>query len=192
MCGKQVFYKNIPNFLSVLRMLLVLPFLIVIYDTFIYECSKNWILLLTFFTILFTDIADGYLARKLKCTSNIGAKLDIISDALYIVFSLIIFVYFNIVPIWFIFVTIFKLLEFIVTSRLIRNKQKSEHIIYFDKIGKISICMVMLLPGIFAFRCIIVDYKIVMSTIIYIITIMLLISFFDRIINAIKYSKVKY
>jgi phosphatidylglycerophosphate synthase len=92
MCGKRIFYKNIPNFLSVLRMLLVLPYLIVIYDIFIYECTKNWILLLTFFAILFTDVADGYLARKLKCTSNIGAKLDIISDTLYIIIFLIIFV----------------------------------------------------------------------------------------------------
>jgi phosphatidylglycerophosphate synthase len=172
-------------------MLLVFPFLIEIYDILIYEYTKNWILLLTFFAILFTDVADGYLARKLKCTSKIGAKLDIVSDTLYIIFSLIIFIYFNIVPIWFIFVMIFKLLEFIVTSKLIRNKQKSEHIIYFDKIGKISICIVMLMPGIFAFRCIIADYKIVINSIIYIITFMLLISFADRIITVMKFTKTK-
>jgi CDP-diacylglycerol--glycerol-3-phosphate 3-phosphatidyltransferase len=184
-----MFHKNIPNFLSVLRMLLVIPFITVIYDIFVYECNKNWILLLTFFAILFTDVADGYFARKLKCTSKTGAKLDIISDTLYTILSLIVFAYFKVVPIWFIFVMIFKLLEFIITSKLIKNKQKYDHIIFFDKMGKISVCIVMLLPGIFAFRCIIIDYKIVMNISIYIITIMLLMSFTDRMINIIKWTK---
>jgi CDP-diacylglycerol--glycerol-3-phosphate 3-phosphatidyltransferase len=146
--------------------------------------------MITFITIIASDVADGFLARKLKCTSNTGAKLDVISDTLYTILSLTVFAYFKIIPIWFIFIMLLKLVELIITSKLIRNKQKSESIIFFDRIGKISVSVVMLLPGIFVFRCIIVDYKIVMNIIIYIITVMLIISFINRILNTIRYIKI--
>ncbi|GHU30688.1 CDP-alcohol phosphatidyltransferase [Spirochaetia bacterium] len=147
-------------------------------------------MLLVFAVILISDVADGYLARKLKCTSNIGAKLDIIADTLYTISSLMTFAYFNIIPVWFIFIMVLKLVEFIITSKIIKNKQKSKNIIFFDKIGKISVSIVMLLPGIFAFRCIIIDYRTVMNIIIYIITVALIISFVNRTMNIIKNIKI--
>ncbi|MDR2485075.1 MAG: CDP-alcohol phosphatidyltransferase family protein [Treponema sp.] len=183
-------YKNAPNALSLARMLLVLPFMLIIHDIFVYECTKNGGLLLVFIAIILSDVADGYLARKLRCTSNTGAKLDIISDTLYTFSSLTAFAYFKIIPVWFIFIMALKLIEFIITSALIKNKQKSAEIIFFDKIGKISVSIVMILPGIFVFRCIIIDYKMVMNIIIYIITAMLILSFINRVINTIKYLKI--
>jgi CDP-diacylglycerol--glycerol-3-phosphate 3-phosphatidyltransferase len=171
-------------------MLLVLPFIIIIHDIFVYECTKNLFLLITFFTIILSDVSDGWLARKLKCTSDTGAKLDIVSDTLYTILSLTAFAYFSIIPVWFIFVMVLKLIEFIITSKIIKNKQKNRNKIFFDKIGKISVSIVMLLPGIFVFRCIIIDYKTVMNIIVYIITVMLIISFFNRIIDTIKYKRI--
>jgi hypothetical protein len=79
-------------------------------------------------------------------------------------------------------------MEFVITSKLIKNKQKFGNIVFFDKIGKISICIVVLLPGIFVFMCII-DYKTVMNIGIYIITIMLTVSFVSRITNTIRYMR---
>jgi CDP-diacylglycerol--glycerol-3-phosphate 3-phosphatidyltransferase len=187
---KQFSYKNVPNSLSLLRMSLVLPFIIIIHDIFVYECTKNLFLAITFFTIIISDIADGFLARKLKCTSDTGARLDIISDTLYTILSLTAFAYFKIIPVWFIFVMALKLIEFIMTSKMIRNKRKSENIIFFDRIGKISVSIAMLLPGIFVFRCVIIDYKTVMNIIIYIITVLLIVSFFNRIIDTVKYKRI--
>jgi CDP-diacylglycerol--glycerol-3-phosphate 3-phosphatidyltransferase len=171
-------------------MLLALPFVWIIHDIFVYECTQNLFLVITFITIIISDIADGFLARKLNCTSNMGAKLDVISDTLYTILSLTAFAYFKIIPAWFIFVMVLKLVEFYITSKIIKNRQKSENIIFFDKIGKISVSIVMLLPGIFVFRCIIINYKLVMNIIIYIITVMLIISFVDRMIKTIKYIKI--
>jgi CDP-diacylglycerol--glycerol-3-phosphate 3-phosphatidyltransferase len=171
-------------------MLLVLPFILIIYDIFVYECTKNLGLVIIFFTIIVSDIADGYLARKLKCTSKAGAKLDVISDTVYTILSLTAFAYFKIIPAWFIFVMILKLIEFIVTSKLMKEKQNSEKEMIFDKMGKMSVCIVMLLPGIFVFRCIIIDYKMVMNVTIYIITTMLIISFINRIKTTIEYIKI--
>ena len=179
-------YKSIPNTLSLLRLLLVLPFVMIIHDIFVYECTKNLGLVIIFFTIIASDIADGYLARKLKCTSKTGAALDVISDAVYTILSLTAFAYFNIIPIWFICIMLLKLCEFMITSKLIQKNQPYEKALIYDKIGKISVCTAMLLPGIFVFRCIIIDYKTVMNIIIYIITIMLILSFINRIKITVK------
>ncbi|MDR1232517.1 MAG: CDP-alcohol phosphatidyltransferase family protein [Spirochaetaceae bacterium] len=187
---RRVFYKNVPNFLSLLRSLLVVPFVIIIHDIFVYECTKNLFLLVTFFAIILSDAADGFLARKLKCASDTGAKLDIISDTLYTILSLTAFAYFKVIPVWFIFIMVLKLVEFVVTSRIMKHRQKSTNILFFDKIGKISVCLVMLLPGIFVFRCIIIDYKTVMNIVVYMITVMLIISFFSRIIHTVKYKRI--
>ncbi|MDR0383692.1 MAG: CDP-alcohol phosphatidyltransferase family protein [Spirochaetaceae bacterium] len=181
--------RHIPNILSLSRMLLILPFILTIHDIFIYECANNLVLLLVFVFIIISDVADGYLARKLNCASDRGAKLDIVSDALYTILSLSAFVYFEIIPIWFVCVMLLKLMEFAVTSKLVKNKQNFENTVFFDKIGKISICVAMLLPGIFVFRCIIIDYKTVMNISVYIITVMLTLSFVSRIMSTIKYMK---
>ncbi|MDR1096355.1 MAG: CDP-alcohol phosphatidyltransferase family protein [Spirochaetaceae bacterium] len=173
--------KNVPNILSLLRLLLVFPFVIIIHDIFVHGCTKNLFLLITFFTIIISDAADGFLARKLKCASDTGAKLDIVSDALYTVLSLAAFAYFKVIPGWFVFVLVLKLLEFVVTSRIMRNRQKTGNKIFFDKMGKISVSVAMLLPGVFVFRCVITDYKTVMNTVVYMITAMFVISFFNRI-----------
>jgi CDP-diacylglycerol--glycerol-3-phosphate 3-phosphatidyltransferase len=127
----KIFKENIPNILSLARMMLVLPFVIVIYDIFTYECPKNLGLLIMFVFIIISDVADGYLARKLKCVSDRGAKLDIVSDAFYTILSLSAFVYFKIIPIWFVCIMLLKLIEFVITSQLIKNKRKFENIVFF-------------------------------------------------------------
>jgi CDP-diacylglycerol--glycerol-3-phosphate 3-phosphatidyltransferase len=178
--------KYIPNTLSLLRLLLAVPFVLIIHDIFVYECTKNLGLVIIFFTIIGSDVADGYLARKLHCTSAAGAALDVISDAVYTVLSLAAFAYFKIIPVWFICLMVLKLLEFVVTSKLIRKQQYAEKPLIFDILGKISVSIVMLLPGIFVFRCIIIGYKTVMNILIYVITAMLLISFINRMKHALN------
>jgi CDP-diacylglycerol--glycerol-3-phosphate 3-phosphatidyltransferase len=168
----------------------VVPFVIIIHDIFVHGCAKNLFLLITFFTIIISDAADGFLARKLKCASDTGAKLDIVSDALYTVFSLAAFAYFKVIPVWFVFALVLKLIEFVITSRMMRNRQKTGNKIFFDKMGKTSVSIAMLLPGVFVFRCIITDYKTVMNTVVYMITAMFIISFFNRIAHTVKHKRI--
>jgi phosphatidylglycerophosphate synthase len=142
--------------------------------------------LVIFISIILSDVLDGHLARKLNCTTIIGAKMDIISDALYSISSLILFVYFKIIPIWFPIIMIIKLFEFIITSKVIKNKYKSNAHIFFDKIGKTAVNIVMLMPGIFVFRCIIFDYKTVMNIAVYFVTALVIMSFCSRMILVLK------
>ena len=190
MYKKQLFYRYIPNSLSLMRGILVFPFIYSIYRIYVLGHGSNSTLIVLFFVIIITDILDGFLARKFESVSVFGAKLDILSDAFYTLFSLIILAYINITPVWFIFIMAIKLLEFMITSKLINQKQKTNKIAIFDKIGKLSVFIIMLLPGIFIFRCIIQNYKIVMNNIIYIVTIMFMISFVYRIMKTLKILRI--
>ena len=60
------------------------PFLLVLLFTKQYDIFK-WLLAVSFFT----DLIDGYLARKFKVTSLLGTKLDSIGDDLTVLVGLI-------------------------------------------------------------------------------------------------------
>ena len=60
------------------------PFLLVLLFTKQYDIFK-WLLAVSFFT----DLVDGYLARKFKVTSILGTKLDSIGDDLTVLVGLV-------------------------------------------------------------------------------------------------------
>ena len=83
--------KLIPNLLSFLRILLVLPI--------IYSLQSELYLLaaLLFFISSFTDFFDGYLARRYALESELGAFLDLVADKILVISILIwlVFVFSN-------------------------------------------------------------------------------------------------
>ena len=83
--------KLIPNFLSFLRILLVLPI--------IYSLQSELYLLAAFLFFLssMTDFMDGYLARRYELESELGAFLDLIADKVLVISILIwlVFVFSN-------------------------------------------------------------------------------------------------
>jgi CDP-diacylglycerol--glycerol-3-phosphate 3-phosphatidyltransferase len=78
---KQVWY--VINGITFYR-IIAAPFLLVLLFAKQYEVFK-WLLGLSFFT----DLIDGYLARKFKVTSILGTKLDSIGDDLTVLVGLI-------------------------------------------------------------------------------------------------------
>lgn len=78
----------IPNILTLLRILLIFPGILLIH-------SENRTGAVITVTVLFlTDFFDGYLARKLNQTSYIGSILDPVADKL-VVLSFFTFFYFS-------------------------------------------------------------------------------------------------
>ncbi|MCL2558182.1 MAG: CDP-alcohol phosphatidyltransferase family protein [Treponema sp.] len=175
--------ERVPNALSLCRMALALLFAILLYDALSLQSVENILVVILFFAIIATDILDGFLARKFDCVSSLGARLDIIADAIYVIFSMAVFAYFNVVPFWFVIALVVKLVEFAITSRILRRGGNGA---VFDKIGKAGIIAVMLLPGIFVFRFILGDYKTTMAVVVYALTLALAISFVSRIVKAFK------
>jgi CDP-diacylglycerol--glycerol-3-phosphate 3-phosphatidyltransferase len=73
---------NIPNFLTVIRILLVPVF---IYYLFKEELFYNILAFAIFLIASITDLVDGYLARKWNQTTEFGKFLDPLADKILVI-----------------------------------------------------------------------------------------------------------
>ncbi len=80
---------NIPNQLTLLRILLIPVFVLVFYLPMSWN---NYLACLVFTIAAVTDVLDGYLARKLNQTSSLGAFLDPVADKLMVAVVLVLLV----------------------------------------------------------------------------------------------------
>lgn len=78
--------NNIPNILTLLRIIAIPVFVVVFYLPW---SEANFWATFIFCAAAITDWLDGYLARKLEQTSAFGAFLDPVADKLIVVMALI-------------------------------------------------------------------------------------------------------
>lgn len=85
---------NIPNSLSFFRIALIPCLILVFYlpDEILSISQKNLTATLIFLLAAITDWLDGFLARKLKQTSDFGAFIDPVADKLIVIAALILLV----------------------------------------------------------------------------------------------------
>lgn len=108
---------NIPNLLSILRILLVPPLVVVLLTKF---DGKEWWGLGLFLLAALMDFLDGYLARRRKEVTRLGTLLDPAADKILISAAFISLVEMDhasnhaIVPAWIVVVIVAR--EFAVTS----------------------------------------------------------------------------
>ncbi len=126
--------KQIPNFITALRiagtfiMLFMEPFTIGFYALYTF-CG-------------FTDILDGYIARKHNLISELGARLDSIADILYyaVMILIILPVLIEVLPvyIWYMFfgVVFVRILSYVIAA--IRYKRFASHHTYMNKVSGFS------------------------------------------------------
>lgn len=80
---------SIPNILTLLRISLIPIFVLIFYLPFHWH---YWGSALIFSIAAFTDWLDGYLARRLKQVSSLGAFLDPVADKLIVAVALVLLV----------------------------------------------------------------------------------------------------
>ena len=104
---------NLPNKLTVIRMISILPFVITMLstDTWIYG---KWISLIIFVAASMTDWLDGYLARKHNIVTNFGKFMDPLADKLLVSAAMICLVEMGQIPAWIVIVIISR--EFIISG----------------------------------------------------------------------------
>lgn len=83
---------NIPNFLTVTRIVLIPVLVILFYIPLPYG---NYFTMVFFLIAVSTDWLDGVIARKLQQTSNFGAFLDPVADKLLVSVVLIVLLQIN-------------------------------------------------------------------------------------------------
>ena len=94
--------KWIPNAISLLRIALVAPILmLILHGSFVWALALFWL-------AGFSDGVDGYLAKRFDWHTRLGALLDPIADKLLIAGTFITLAYTQDIPVWLAAVVIFR------------------------------------------------------------------------------------
>ncbi len=126
-------YLNLPNSITLLRILLIPVFVWLFSDS-----SQDRALMagLVFAGAAFTDFLDGYLARRSGQITNLGKLLDPVADKLLVASGLILLVQFQRVAVWLAIVMIAR--ELIVTgARVVAAKEGL--VVPADSMGKLKV-----------------------------------------------------
>ena len=104
---------NLPNKLTILRVILIPFFVAFLMDAFHVPGTK-WIALAIFIIASLTDMLDGKIARKYNLVTNFGKFMDPLADKLLVCSALIAFVDMDIIPTWIVMIIIAR--EFIISG----------------------------------------------------------------------------
>ena len=106
---------NLPNKLTILRMVLIVPFVIILLTDCFGEPSR-WIALAIFIVASLTDMLDGKIARKYNLITNFGKFMDPLADKVLVCSAMICLVEINpdMLPAWAVIIIIAR--EFIISG----------------------------------------------------------------------------
>ena len=106
-------HMNLPNKLTVLRVLMI-PFFVIFMLMNITGAADKWIALALFVIASFTDFLDGYIARKYNLVSNFGKFMDPLADKLLVSAAMICLTEMGRLPAWVVIIIISR--EFIISG----------------------------------------------------------------------------
>ncbi len=110
---------NLPNKLTLLRIVLIVPFLLVLYLDVPFA---SYIALVIFILASLTDLLDGYLARKYSLITDFGKFADPLADKMLVVAAMLWFVERGQLPGWALLIVIVR--EFAVSGlRMVASDQ---------------------------------------------------------------------
>ena len=104
---------NLPNRLTILRTVLIIPFVIIMLTGCAGEFS-NWIALFIFILASITDLLDGKIARKYNLITNFGKFMDPLADKLLVCSALICLLEMSKIPAWAVLIIMAR--EFIISG----------------------------------------------------------------------------
>ena len=110
---------NLPNQLTLLRIILILPFLLVLYLDVPYA---EYIALAIFVAASLTDMLDGQIARKRNLITDFGKFADPLADKMLVTAAMLWFVEQGQMPAWALLIVIVR--EFAVSGlRMVASDQ---------------------------------------------------------------------
>ena len=135
-----MFFLNLPNKLTVIRILLV-PIMVILTFfnfniTFLGISLTYWLLNLLFIIASYTDHLDGKLARKNNQITTFGKFADPLADKILVLAAMLIFVEDGNLPSWIPIVVIFR--EFVVSGYRLVAVEKGGKVIAASIFRKIK------------------------------------------------------
>ena len=104
---------NLPNKLTILRMIMIVPFVVFMLVP-IGGVAGKWIALALFVIASLTDLLDGKIARKYNLVTTFGKFMDPLADKLLVCSALICLVELGRIPAWIVIIIISR--EFIISG----------------------------------------------------------------------------
>ncbi len=104
---------NLPNKLTLIRVLLI-PIFVVVLLVPLGISWQNWLALAIFAIASLTDFADGYLARKYQLITNFGKFMDPLADKLLVCSALVCLTSLGRIAVWMVIVIVAR--EFIISG----------------------------------------------------------------------------
>lgn len=143
------FLRLIPNGITLLRVFLSILFAADTIGQFAYGKNNLIRLAAVFLLICLTDFVDGRFARRLRCASAAGARLDVLADLFFLAVSNITLAWLGLLPPWFCGFLLLKFIEFTVTSKYVLRHSCPEdgHVFVFDKVGRVVSALFFVVPG---------------------------------------------
>lgn len=120
--------KNLPNKLTIFRVILIVPFVLVLLGGYegwgifggLSTAATEYIALGIFIFASLTDLVDGKLARKYDLVSNFGKFMDPLADKLLVCSAMILLIEMGRIPAWVVIIIISR--EFVISGfRLIAS-----------------------------------------------------------------------
>lgn len=109
--------KYVPNMLTTIRFLLV-PII------FYFAMQGNYIISAVLLVISgITDVLDGFIARKFNFVTDFGTLFDPLTDKLTQIFTLLVLVIQNIIPVWILAFVILKEILMVIGATFLFKKQ---------------------------------------------------------------------
>ena len=105
---------NLPNKLTIFRVILIPVFIIALMSGIIPEPVNRYVGVVIFCVASFTDYLDGHIARKYNLVTNFGKSMDPLADKLLVSSALICMIELGFLPAWIVIIIISR--EFIITG----------------------------------------------------------------------------
>ena len=170
---------NLPNKLTLFRVILIVPFVVFLL-TGIGGKASDWIALAIFIVASLTDLLDGKIARKYNLVTNFGKFMDPLADKLLVCSAMICLVELKLLPAWIVILIIAR--EFIISGfRLIASDNGV--VIAASYWGKFKTTFQMLMVIVLLLNFDIPAFKILGTVLIWIATILTVVSLIDYIVK---------
>ena len=104
---------NLPNKLATLRMILIIPFVIVLgvalsTDNEVLSIFMRILACIIFVGASITDYYDGQIARKYNLVTNLGKLIDPLADKLLVISALTVLTKYDKISLWIVLIIIFR------------------------------------------------------------------------------------
>ena len=170
---------NLPNKLTMFRVILI-PFFVFFLLAPYFEGYGNYVAVAIFIVASLTDLLDGKIARKYNLVTNFGKFMDPLADKLLVCSAMICLIELGLLPAWIVILIIAR--EFIISGfRLIASDNGV--VIAASYWGKFKTTFQMLMVIVLLLNFDIPAFKILGTVLIWIATILTVVSLIDYIIK---------